>query len=54
MTSFTVSIYNSNSTMPQASAPVDEDEDDMPTLKARIAAFTLNDSSPDSSGNAQV
>jgi DNA topoisomerase-2 len=33
----------------KASAPVDEDEDDMPTLKARIAAFTLNDSSPDSS-----
>jgi len=40
--------------MSQASAPVDEDEDDMPTLKDRIANFRLDDSSPDSSGNAQV
>jgi len=38
--------------MSQASAPVDED--DMPTLKDRMAAFSINDFSPDSSGNAQV
>ncbi|RLN08265.1 DNA topoisomerase 2 isoform X2 [Panicum miliaceum] len=33
----------------KASAPVDEDEDDMPSLKDRIAAVSLNDSSPDGS-----
>lgn len=34
----------------KASAPpVDEDEDDLPTLKERLAAFNLNDSSPDNS-----
>ncbi|CAN6253652.1 unnamed protein product [Urochloa humidicola] len=33
----------------KASASVDEDEEEMPGLKARLAAFTINDSSPDNS-----
>ena len=45
-------IYNSNMKILQA--PVDEEEVDMPSLKDRIAAFTINDSSPDHSGNANT
>lgn len=36
-------------------APVDEEEVDMPSLKDRLAAFNINDSSPpDHSGNDKV
>ena len=33
---------------------MDEEEVDMPSLKDRIAAFTINDDSPDHSGNANT
>jgi hypothetical protein len=42
-------------TISQASAPDSDAEDDyVPALKDRLAAFNIHDSSSDNSGNAQV
>jgi hypothetical protein len=46
-------INNSNLKISQASAHVDE-EVDMPSLKDRLAAFNISDSSPDHSGTVKV